>query len=521
MRKILIAFSLIVSVFAGFAQQPTTCDNYILTPQPPHTPRINGPKVFGVRPGHPFLFTIPATGDRPMTFTVDKLPKGLKVDTQTGQITGSVSKAGEYMVTFKAKNVLGKISRKFKIVCGDKLALTPSMGWSAWNYLGGNVTDKAVREAADEMVRTGLINHGYSYVNIDDCWPMKEGSDDPMRAGTPRDKQGNINTNKSFPDMKTLTDYIHSKGLKAGIYSEPGPATCGGYPGSWQHEEQDARQYAAWGFDYLKYDYCSYESIAGFYVDDFFNNRPPKDLNAVKKPYILMGNILKGLDRDMVFNICIGMADVWTWGKDAGGQSWRTGIDLNLTYDGLRNAVSKDVFDMYGTNKLQAYSGPGSWNDLDFLQVGYIMNWAKGHGDPAPFTADEHYANMSIWCLLASPLILGCDITRLDDFTLNLLTNDEVLDVNQDPLGKAALRVAKNGNLEVWAKDMEDGSKAVGLFNRGDSETTITANWTDLGLKGKQKVRDLWRQKDLGLFDGMFESTVPGHGVMLVKLSEH
>ncbi len=230
----------------------------ILTPPPPATPRINGAKIFGVRPGHPFLFTIPATGQRPMEFAVDGLPAGLKVDLQTGQITGSLAARGEYVVTFHAKNALGEAKRTFKIVCGDTLALTPHMGWNSWYIWTDRVTDKILRDAADAMVASGMIQHGYMYVNVDDCWAVNPKSADPTYGGQPRNAQGNVNSNKRFPDMKALADYIHGKGLKAGLYTSPGPLTCDGCVGAYQHEEQDARQFAAWGFDFLKYDWCSY-----------------------------------------------------------------------------------------------------------------------------------------------------------------------------------------------------------------------------------------------------------------------
>jgi alpha-galactosidase len=219
---------------------------YVLTPKPPRQPRINGERIFGVRPGHPFLFTIPATGDRPMTFGAGNLPGGLTVDAQTGQITGRLSQAGEYDVLLTTANARGKASRQFKIVCGDTLALTPTMGWNSWYVWESHVTDKIMRAAADAMVSSGLINHGYQYIDIDDCWAVKPNSADPSLGGATRDAEGKINSNARFPDMKALTDYIHAKGLKAGIYSSPGPTTCAGHEGCYQHEAQDAQRFAEW-----------------------------------------------------------------------------------------------------------------------------------------------------------------------------------------------------------------------------------------------------------------------------------
>ncbi len=479
----------------------------ILTPQPPASPRINGARIFGVRPGHPFLFTIPATGVRPMKFSVANLPEGLAVDPQTGQIAGKLTKPAEYVVTLHASNHLGRAERTFKIVCGDTLALTPHMGWNSWYVWESRVSDQAIRDAADAMARSGLINHGYQYVNIDDCWSVKPGSPDPSLGGESRDREGKVNANKRFPDMKALTDYIHGKGLKAGIYTSPGPLTCAGYVAAWQHEQLDAQRFAEWGFDFLKYDWCSYGKIA-------------KDgsVPELQKPYRLMGEILHHLDRDMVFNLCqYGMGSVWEWGKEVGGHSWRTAGDLGGSFQGIPVALFRDGFDVYARDHLEKYGGPGAWNDPDYLLLGYISNW-KGGMSPTPLTPNEQYTHVSLWCLVAAPLIFSGDITRLDEFTLSLLTNDEVLDVDQDPLGKPGRRVWQGDDLEVWAKDLEDGSKAAGLFNRGEMESNVTAKWADLGLKGNQLVRDLWRQKELGSFSSEFKATVPRHGVVLVRI---
>jgi alpha-galactosidase len=495
---LLLGSMLILGTTVAKSQAPAAAreEALILTPPAPDMPRINGAKLFGVRPGHPFLFTIPATGQRPMEFSVDDLPAGLKVDSQTGQITGSVADRGEYAVTFHAKNALGEAKRKFKIVCGDTLALTPHMGWNSWYIWTDRVSDKILRQAADVMVSSGMINHGYMYVNVDDCWSAK-----------PRDAQGNVKSNERFPDMKALTDYIHGKGLKAGLYTSPGPVTCANCEGAYQHEEHDARQFAAWGFDFLKYDWCSYESVA-----------PHADLAGLQKPYRKMGAILKKLERDMVLNFCqYGMGQVWRWGREADGHSWRTAGDLGAPYEGIAINIFRDGFDLYGRNELQKHSGPGAWNDPDYLLLGYLWN-GKGGTSPTSLSPNEQYTQVSLWCLVTAPLIFSGDMNRLDAFTLSLLSNDEVLEVDQDPLAKAALRVAKAGQGEVWAKAMEDGRKAVGLFNRGSREEKVTVKWSDLGITGRQIVRDLWRQKDLGTFDEEFSAPVGRHGVVLVSL---
>jgi alpha-galactosidase len=478
----------------------------ILTPQPPASPRINGARIFGVRPGHPFLLTIAATGARPMEFGVRDLPAGLKVDAHTGQVTGKLEKRGEYAVHFEASNKFGRAQSPFKIVCGDTLALTPHMGWNSWYVWENHVTDQIIRQAADAMVSSGMINHGYQYVNIDDCWAVKPGATDASLGGQPRDPQDKVNSNARFPDMKALTDYIHAKGLKAGIYTSPGRLTCAGHVGAYEHEELDAQRFAEWGFDFLKYDWCSYGEIA----------KNP-DHAGFEKPYRQMGEILRRQNRDIVLNLCqYGMGNVWEWGKQVGGHSWRTAGDLGQTFEGISGSLFRDGFDVYARNQLDKFGGPGGWNDPDYLLLGYLSNW-KGQTALTPLSPNEQYTHVSLWCLLAAPLIFSGDITRLDDFTLSLLTNDEVIDVDQDPLGKPAHRVAKDADREIWSKEMEDGTKAVGLFNRGESEANLAVRWSDLGISGRWIVRDLWRQKDLGSQTTAFSATVPRHGVLLVR----
>ncbi len=476
----------------------------ILTPKPGPAPHINGPKVYGCRPGHPFLYRIPTTGQRPMTFGAEGLPEGLKLDSKTGMVAGSAPPRGEYVVTLTAGNEQGKDRRAFKIVSGDLLALTPPMGWNHWYAHYNRVTDKLMREAADVMVASGMADVGYQYVNIDDCWMNAPKNADPLRVGPLRDAQGNIVPNKHFPDMKALTDYIHAKGLKAGIYTSPGPLTCGGFAGTYQHEEQDARQFAEWGFDFLKYDWCSYGKIA----------RGDRSLPTLEKPYKLMGDILKRQPRDIVYNLCqYGMGDVWKWGAEVGGNSWRTagdlGFELNRMFEvALKNAEHRE------------YSRPGSWNDPDYIQIGCIGD-ARTGGQPRPcgMSGDEQYAYMSLWCLMAAPLFYSGDMGRLDEFTLNVLCNPEVIEIDQDPLGQSGKVTMLSDSTFLMVKDLEDGSKAVGLFNRGKAPATVTAKWSDLGLKVPQTVRDLWRQKDVGVLDAEFTVPVPARGGALVRMT--
>ncbi len=503
-KKILF---LIIIVFSGilvaYSQEPKT----ILTPKPGPEPRINGAKIFGVRPGSPFLFTIPATGKRPMKYEALNLPAGLKCDPETGQIKGTLNKPGEYLTTFRVSNEVGSSKREFRIVCGDKLALTPHMGWNSWYVWENHVTDKIMRDAADAMVNSGMMDHGYMYVNIDDCWSAKPGATDSTLLVESHDKNGMINSNKKFPDMKALTDYIHLKGLKAGIYTSPGPFTCAGHVAIYGNEEKDIARFVEWGYDFLKYDWCSYSNIGR-----------RDTLPDLQKPYIFISKILKKQKRDIVLNLCqYGMGKVWKWGKEVGGQSWRTADDLGGSFDGIGTALFRDGFDVYSRDSLHLYAGPGGWNDPDYLLLGYLSNW-KGKTVPTPLTPDEQYTQVSLWSMVAAPLIFSGDITRLDDFTLSLLTNDEVIEVDQDPLGKPGYRVSKNGNMEVWVRQMEDGSHAVGLFNRGEKEIDVTAYWSDLGISGKQKARDLWRQKEIGGFKDKFTTRVSGHGVVMIRM---
>jgi alpha-galactosidase len=303
--------------------------------------------------------------------------------------------------------------------------------------------------------------------------------------------------------MKALTDSIHAKGLKAGIYTSPGPLTCAGFAGSYQHEAQDAQQFADWGFDFLKYDWCSYSRIAG----------NDKSLEALQKPYRLMGELLKRQPRDIVLNLCqYGRGNVWEWGAEVGGHCWRTAGDLGFALDRIFDVALKNA-------EHRAWSKPGAWNDPDYIQIGCVGN-ARGLGEPSPcpLGPSEQYAFMSMWCLMAAPLFYSGDMSRLDDFTLNVLCNPEVIAVDQDSLGQCARVVPLTEDTFLMVKQMDDGSKAAGLGNRGQQQAAVTAKWSDLGISGKHVVRDLWRQQDLGTVDGQWSATVPRHGMVLVRV---
>ncbi len=463
---------------------------YILTPKAAETPRITGAKVFGVRPGSQFIFRVTATGNKPMTFAAEDLSKGLTLDTISGVISGTVNKVGVYNTSLTAKNDKGEVSRELKIVVGDQIALTPPMGWNSWNCWGLSVDDNKVRQAVDYMVTAGLADHGWTYINIDDGWEA------PKRLA-----DGRIVPNEKFPDMKNLSDYLHGKGFKFGVYSSPGPTTCGGFIGSYQHELQDAISWASWGVDYIKYDWCSYAEIAG----------KDNSLAMLQKPYRLLRKSLDKVNRDIVFSFCqYGMGNVWEWGGEIGGNLWRTTGDIrddwaSMTGIGFNQAICSP------------FARPGNWNDPDMMVVGWVGWGPSLH--PTNLTINEQYTHVSLWCLLSAPLLLGNDLSRLDAFTIGLLTNEEVLEIDQNPLGKQASPIFQQDEIEIWSKDLEDGSKAVGLFNLSRTTQKISLNWADLKVEGKQVVRDLWRQKDLGEFENKFESEVLTHGVVLVKVS--
>ena len=493
---------------------------YILTPAAPATPRINGASVFGVRPGSPFLFMVAATGNRPMTFAASGLPAGLKINTKTGIITGKLTKAGTYTVTLMANNAKGKATKKFRIVCGDKIALTPPMGWNSWNCFAGEVSAEKVDRAAAAMVKSGLVNHGWNYINIDDFWQNNRDSKDPSLRGKFRDEAGSIIPNVRFGNMKALADHVHNMGLKIGLYSSPGPWTCGGCAGSYGYEKQDAQSYGQWGFDYLKYDWCSYGNV----IDGLPENDPYKVsslsykggsvLNTAIKPFDVMGKLLREQPRDIVFSLCqYGMSDVWKWGNSVNGTSWRTTNDITDTWASVQNiALAQD--------KAAPYAKPDNWSDPDMLVIGTV-GWGNPH--PSKLKPDEQYLHVSLWSLFAAPLLIGCDMEKLDAFTLNLLTNDEVIAVNQDPLGKQATCLQTISDLRIYVKQMEDGSRAVGFCNFGMQEVNMAYHdLGKLGIKGKQKVRDLWRQKQVATIasaGGKLPIKVQAHGVLLYKFT--
>lgn len=477
---------------------------FILTPEPSPKPAIHSPKVFGVRPGSPFLYTVAATGERPMEFSAANLPEGLSIDAKTGTIEGSIKSLEKqnYEVELIAKNSLGEATRKLRIQVGDRICLTPPMGWNSWYSWGYVVDQEKIERSARGMVESGLVNYGWNYVNIDDCWQ-------DVRGG----KYNAIQPNERFPDMQGLVDLIHGMGMKVGIYSTPWVTSyavyCGGsadnpegkwekpktrdeewHVGKYHFDENDAKQWDEWGIDFVKYDW-----------------RPNDPESTIR-----MAKALKECRRDMVYSLSnnspLEYADTYVeWAN-----LWRTTHDIDDRWSTI-----SEFWDKHMT--WQEHCAPGYYPDPDMLVVGNIFGW-NGTPRPCRLSAWEQYSHVSLWCLFSAPLLISCPIDEsLDAFTKNLLTNAEVLEVNQDPLVNMAKTVVKTPEgQQVLVKKMEDGSLAVGLFNRAEFNQKVVVTAEDLGISGQWTMRDLWRQKDLGEFTGSYEYEVPVHGVQLIRL---
>ena len=404
-------------------------------------------------------------------------------------ISGRAEATGTHRVTVTGDGPGGPWTESLDLVVGPDICLTPPLGWNSWNGFGTNVTEADVRRAADELIGRGLADRGWVHVNIDDGW----------QGG--RDRGGRLQPNDKFGDLKVLCDDLHALGLRVGIYSSPGPTTCGGFAGSAGHEVEDAESFAAWGVDYLKYDWCS----AGPIDDD-------TPLETQVAPFARMRAALDRVDRDIVYHVCqYGFGKVWTWARDrVGANAWRTTGDIEDRWESIDRIG-------FGQAELAPYAGPGGWNDPDMLVLGRVGGGWYRPMHPTLLTPDEERAHLGLWVLLSAPLLLGCDLTVLDSATVELAANREVLDVHQDPLGTQASRVKVDGRIETWRKEASDGSSVIGLFNRGDSPSVATIEWQALGLAPPIAVRDLWTQRDLDAPVG-FESTLPPHGSVLLRL---
>jgi alpha-galactosidase len=437
------------------------------------------------------LYKIAASGEKPLLYEVKNLPQGLTVNRENGLITGTLDTPGDYRLILSVSNKAGKAERELIIKAGNVLALTPPMGWNSWNCWGMSVTEDKVRSSAQAFIDKGLIDYGWTYINIDDAWQADS-----------RTADGTLQGNRHFPDMKALGDWLHERGLKFGIYSSPGTRTCGDRIGSYRYEATDARKYAEWGVDYLKYDWCSYGEV--------FDREGDHSTSAYMKPYQVMQKELALQKRDIVYSLCqYGFKDVWEWGAAVNGNCWRTTWDITDTWKSL-----KDIG--FSQDRLYSFAKPGRWNDPDMLIVGRV-GWGE-HLHPTNLTIDEQYTHISLWSLLAAPLLIGCDLGQLDAFTLSLLTNAEIIDINQDPLGKQAKKVKADGNIQCWVKDLEDDCKAIGLFNLGEEDQTYKLVYSSLGIPDVKEVRDVWRQSNLPGVNAYLETIIPAHGVILLRI---
>ena len=368
------------------------------------------------------------------------------------------------------------------------VALTPPMGWNSWNYFAGKVTDKDIRDSADQIVASGMKDAGYVYVNIDDTW---EGQ---------RDANGILHTNEKFPDMKALADYIHSKGLKIGIYSSPGPWTCAGFEGSLGHEQQDAQLYASWGIDYLKYDLCSFIPAV---MEKQAPNDKPAQMRLMIAAYDKMSKALKATGRPIVLSLCqYGWDSVWEWAPALGGNLLRTTGDISPHWDRIYTILEQQ-------EGLAPYAGPGHWNDPDMLEVGN-----------GKLSLAENRAHFTMWAMLASPLLAGNDLPHMKPEINAILTNRDVIAVDQDPLGKQARHAYSSGEVEVWTRDVKDGAIAIAILNAGSdlySTHPFLLTLRPLALTGLQPATNLWTGEKIVLSEGM-PLEIPSHDVLLLRI---
>jgi len=384
----------------------------------------------------------------------------------------------------------------------DTLALTPPMGWNSWNPFGKNVNEKLIMETADALVSTGLKDAGFTFIVIDDYW-----------QGTRDTTTGILSCNSErFPSgIKTLADYVHSKGLKFGIYSDAGTLTCGDQPASFGYEDNDAKMFAEWGVDYLKYDYC--------YCTDYGSEN--NDYRMAIDRYKKMGDALKATGRPIVYSICEwGPRSPWLWGKEVGGHLWRTSYDVGDKWDEPRNEHSQigiltsiDVM-----CDLERFAGPGGWNDPDMLVIGLDNSgYIKGGG----CTDEEYRTQMSMWCMFSAPLMLGCDIRNMSESTKEIILNKDIIAIDQDPLGKQAFRVWRKDGLEAWHKPLSDDRVAIALFNRNSSGKPMTVSFKDLELDPDTDYNayDAWKHEVVRQPSGALTANLKSHECLVYILS--
>jgi alpha-galactosidase len=491
-------------------------------------PAIHGPDITGASANKPFSYSVPVTGERPLSFKAEGLPKGLQIDANTGHISGSIEHDGEYKVLLTAENAHGKSEKELDIAIGKGLALTPPMGWNSWNAWRRWVDDKKVRAAADALVTSGLAARGYTYVNVDSCWQGERGG-----------KFNAIQPNCKFPDMQALVDYVHGKGLKFGIYSTPwvepwgctedeasadwdGGALigCSGgepdpehlpfriqdrkYVGIDKYEPNDIAQWIEWRIDFLKYDWAPTD---------------PKSLERMSVP-------LKAAPRDIIMSVCTDANITWADAYLKHTEMWRGIPD---TEDQWKSVILNGFYmdDFAGCEDWRTKIRPGKWNDLDMTALGPqfdTMTTTK----PNRLTPDEQITHMALWALYPSPLILSCDLSAVNDFELRLFGNEEVIAVNQDRLGIAATRIRETRirklgsnrlyNSRIQARPLADGSIAIGIFNLSEESDTISILAEDLNIPRGFKARNLWERRDMGSYDTSLEIKVPSHGAQMLRV---
>jgi alpha-galactosidase len=366
----------------------------------------------------------------------------------------------------------------------------PPMGWNSWNHFAGHVTDADVRSAADALVSTGMRDAGYVYVNVDDTWQGK------------RDAAGVLHPNERFPDMKALADYVHSKGLKFGIYSSPGAKTCGGYAGSLGHETQDAKMYAAWGVDFLKYDLCSFQEnmreLKAAHPDD-----PMAEYKLMIAAFKKMGDALKATGRPIVYSLCeYGVDEPWKFGPGVGATAWRTTDDINDTYARMLNIA-------YAQVGLGKYTQPGRWNDPDMLEI--------GNGG---MSTEEYQTHMTLWSVLGAPLVAGNDLSKMSEADKGILMNREAIAIDQDAMGKGGDRVEQIGDVSVWERPLTGGRTAVAIVNAAADRRDVPIDLAAVGFAQGGDARDVWAGKDMGHVQGVLNETIPKHGVLLLVMSK-
>lgn len=436
-------------------------------------PVINDPVVVGNRVNTPFLFTIPASGERPMKWSAQGLPDGLVLDENSGIISGKATVEGLYNIALCVSNRLGETRSNLEIRIGKILALTPPMGWNGWNLFMCEVNEQLVKEMADALVSTGLRDLGYQYINLDDGWQEEN-----------RDINGDIVINRTkFPNgIKYLADYLHDRGLKLGIYSDAAEYTCEKRAGSYGYEKRDVEKYVEWGVDFLKYDYCF----------------APESKDTAIVRYRKMAETIQHCGRSIVFSVCEwGDREPWTWAPGLGANLWRTTQDIRDIWV-HKSKKNNGIFQIFEKNiRLADVAGPGKWNDPDMLLAGlYGKGPATTRGNYVP-TLAEYRAQFALWCLMASPLLISTDIRSMKEEIRSVLMHKELIKINQDRLGKQAQSIIDSEDVHVIAKPLSDGSYAIGILNKRETKISYKLIMKDLNFGKVISVKDIWKNEPL------------------------